>query len=154
MNYTTKLGHVHLKVRDLNRAVDFYTRFLGLNLTEIVDGHYAFLTANGVHHEIALQKVDDNAAQPGRYDVGLYHVAFEVPDKRAFAEAYELLTKAGVQVGPVDHLISWAMYFKDPDGNGIEIYCDTRTEIDGAVLWHGINTALTPEKILGVPVSA
>jgi catechol 2,3-dioxygenase len=146
--YTTKLGHAHLKVRDLQRSVDFYTKFLGLAITETVDDHYAFLTTNDLHHEIALQKVAADAAQPGRYDVGLYHVAFEVKNKRAFAEAYQTLTNAGVQVGPVDHHISWAMYFKDPDGNGIEIYCDTRGEKDGATLWKGINVELSHDKIM------
>jgi catechol 2,3-dioxygenase len=154
MSYTTKLGHVHLKVRDLQRAIEFYTKFLGLNITEVVADHYAFLSTNDLHHEIALQQVTADAAQPGRYDVGLYHVAFEVPDKRVFAEAHETLTKAGVQVGPVDHLISWAVYFKDPDGNGVEIYCDTRGEADGARLWNGINVELSRDKILATTVAA
>jgi catechol 2,3-dioxygenase len=148
--YTTKLGHVHLKVRDLQRSVDFYTKLLGLTITEVVADHYAFLSTNERHHEIALQQVPVTATQPGRYDVGLYHVAFEVADKCAFAEAYQTLTKAGVQVGPVDHLISWAMYFKDLDGNGIEIYCDTRGEPDGETLWHGTNVALQQYKIMAV----
>jgi catechol 2,3-dioxygenase len=150
MKYTTRLGHVHLKVRDLQRSVNFYTKFLGLTVTEVVAEHYAFLSTNDLHHEIALQQVPATAAQPDRYDVGLYHVAFEIADKRAFAEAYQTLTKAGVQVGPVDHLISWAMYFKDPDGNGIELYCDTRGEPDGETLWHGNNVELQQDKITAV----
>src|SRR5690349_11407037 len=80
--YKTKIGHAHLKVRDLQRSIDFYTRFLGLNVTEVVGNHYAFLTAGTYHHEIALQNVGSGAPQPPSRGTGLYHVAFEVPDKR------------------------------------------------------------------------
>jgi catechol 2,3-dioxygenase len=145
--YTTKIGHAHLKVRDLERAVDFYTRYLGLRLTEQVGQAYVFLTAGSYHHELALQQVGPDAPKPSPDSVGLYHVAFEVPDKRAFAEAYRTLREAGIPVAPVDHLISWAMYFDDPDGNGLEIYCDTRHEPGGRALWHGENMPLTDDTI-------
>ena len=146
--YTTKIGHAHLKVRDLDRAIDFYTRFLGMHLTERVDNHYAFLTSGPFHHEIALQQVGPNAPAPPAHGTGLYHVAFEVPDRRAFAEAYRTLTGAGIPVAPVDHFISWAMYFDDPDGNGLEIYSDSRTMPGGRPLWHGENAPLSEETIL------
>src|SRR4051794_31683435 len=95
-----KIGHAHLKVRNLDRAVDFYTRLLGMRVTEQVGGHFAFLTAGDMHHEIALQAVGPNAALPDPRGVGLYHVAFEVPDKRSLAEAYFRLTGAGLDVYP------------------------------------------------------
>jgi catechol 2,3-dioxygenase len=145
--YQTRIGHAHLKVRNLDRAIGFYTRFLGLHEVERVGNHYAFLTGGGMHHEIALQNVGPQASQPGPYSTGLYHVAFEVPDKRALAEAYFALAEAGVDVGPVDHLISWAIYFNDPDGNGLEIYCDTRADQHGATLWHGRNLPLTEQQL-------
>lgn len=147
--YHTTIGHTHLKVRDLDRAVAFYTRFLDLHEVERVGGHYAFLTGGGLHHEIALQQVGPNAPTPPDHGTGLYHVAFEVGSKRDFAEAYNALQDAGVEVGAVDHRISWAMYFSDPDGNGLEIYWDTRNEPGGTKLWQGINLPLSDAEILG-----
>lgn len=147
--YSTRIGHVHLKVRDLQKAVDFYMKFFDLEVTEIVGDHYAFLSGCSLHHEIALQQVGTDAPQPPRSSTGLYHVAFEVPDKEAFALAYQNLTEAGIPVYPVDHLISWALYFSDPDGNGLEIYVDTRQESHGRDLWHGRNLPLDSEKVLG-----
>ncbi len=146
--YKTKIGHAHLKVRDLRRSIDFYRRFLGLEETEVVGNHYAFLTAGAYHHEIALQNVGADAPKPPARGTGLYHVAFEVPDKRSFALAYRALHEAGIPVAAVDHYISWAMYFDDPDGNGLEIYWDTRTEPGGRALWHGDNAQLEDETIL------
>jgi len=145
---TTKIGHAHLKVRDLNRAIAFYMQYFSLKLVERVGDHYAFLTGGDFHHEIALQNVGPNAPKPTPHGVGLYHVAFEVPDRKSFALAYKTLVEAGVPVATVDHLISWAMYFDDPDGNGLEIYWDTRNERGGEQLWRGINVPLPPEKIL------
>jgi catechol 2,3-dioxygenase len=146
--YQTRIGHAHLKVRDLDRTVAFYTRFLGLRLVERVGDHYAFLSGGALHHEIALQNVGPTAPQPAPHGTGLYHVAFEVPTRRALALAYQALTGAGLRVSPVDHLISWAIYFDDPDGNGLEIYCDTRTDPDGAALWRGQNRLLPPTRLL------
>lgn len=146
--YQTRIGHAHLKVRELDRAIDFYTRFLNMQVTERVGDHYAFLTSGAMHHEIALQNVGPNAPEQNPYGVGLYHVAFEVPDRRSFALAYKALADAGIEVATVDHLISWAMYFPDPDGNGLEIYWDTRAEPMGETLWRGKNVPLLPAKIL------
>ncbi len=148
MTYSTKIGHAHLKVRDLDTAIDFYTTYLALHLTERIGDAYVFLTGGSFHHEIALQNVGPHAPQPSPHDTGLYHVAFEVPNKRSFAEAYQKLCKAGIAVAPVDHYISWAMYFDDPDGNGLEIYWDTRNEQGGRSLWHGDNAPLSDETIL------
>jgi catechol 2,3-dioxygenase len=146
--YQTKIGHAHLKVRDLDRAVAFYTRFFNLKLVERVGDHYAFLSGGDFHHEIALQNVGQNAPEPNPYGVGLYHVAFEVSDRRSMALAYQALTEAGVHVALVDHRISWAMYFDDPDGNGLEIYWNTRNEPGGQQLWRGHNVPLPAEKLL------
>lgn len=146
--YQTQIGHAHLKVRDLDRSIAFYTRFFSLKLVERVGDLYAFLSGGGLHHEIALQNAGPNAPQPIPSGTGLYHVAFEVPDRRSFALAYKTLAEADVPVATVDHLISWAMYFDDPDGNGLEIYWDTRNEPGGEKLWHGNNVPLPPEKIL------
>lgn len=146
--HKTRIGHAHLKVRDLDRAIDFYTRFLALKFVERIDDDYAFLSGGDFHHEIALQNVGPSAPQPAQESTGLYHVAFEVPDRRSFAEAYRQLTEAGVRVAIVDHLISWAMYFDDPDGNGLEIYWDTRDEPGGEKLWRGNNVVLTPDQVL------
>lgn len=141
-HHQMKLGHAHLKVRDLQRAIAFYTDFLELSVTEIVGDQYAFLSDGSCHHTIALQNVGGDAPTPERYMIGLYHVAFEVANKTDFASVLQKLRGAGVQVNPVDHLISWAMYFTDPDGNGLEIYVDTRSEPDGASLWNGVNTRI------------
>ena len=147
--YQTKIGHAHLKVRDLERAVAFYTQVFNLRVTEQVAGQFAFLTGGDMHHELALQAVGPNAPGAHPYGVGLYHVAFEVPDKRAFAQVYQALRERGVEVAAVDHqFISWALYFSDPDGNGLEIYVDTRRDANGEPLWHGRNARLTDAAIL------
>ena len=143
------LGHVHIKVRDLEEAAAFYTHFLGLQVTERVGNAYVFLTAGRMHHDVALQRVSGNAPLPAQHAVGLYHVAFEVPDKRTFAETHRTLTRAGVPVIATDHRISWAMYFSDPSGNGVEVYCDTRREPDGTAVWKGADRPLDERKILG-----
>jgi catechol 2,3-dioxygenase len=150
--YHTKIGHAHLKVRDLDRAAAFYMRFLKLSETERVADHYVFLTGGEFHHVIALQRVAADAPAPAARGIGLYHVAFEVPSKRDFAAAYVALTSADVTVATVDHFISWAMYFDDPDGNGLEIYWDTRDESGGRPLWGGENVELPPEKFLAALV--
>jgi len=148
--YKTKISHAHLKVRDLDRAIEFYRRFFNLEVIERVGGHYAFLSGGDSHHEIALQAVGPNAPAPEAHATGLYHVAFEVPDQRSFALAYRALTGEGISVSPVDHLISWALYFNDPDGNGLEIFWDTRNEPWGQKIWRGRTIGLAQERILSV----
>lgn len=141
------LGHVHLKVRDLERAIGFYSRVLGLRVTERVDAHFAFLSGGDAHHEVALQELGPEAAGPDPHGVGLYHVAFEVPDAASLATAYDMLVEAGIPVAAVDHAISWALYFVDPDGNGVEIYLDRRRSPGGDALWHGRSRRLTREAL-------
>jgi catechol 2,3-dioxygenase len=146
--YTTRLGHVQIKVRDLERAILFYTRFLSLRLVEHYENQYAFLSSGDSHHEIALLSVGANAAQPAADGVGLGHTAFQVADKRAFALAFKSLSEADLLTQMVDNGISWALYFSDYDGNGVEIYLDTRQEPDGSPLWLGLRRALTSDKVL------
>jgi catechol 2,3-dioxygenase len=142
-----RIGHAHLKVRDLDRAVSFYERFLGQRVRERV-GRIVFLSASDIHHELALQEVGPRAVAPGAGSVGLFHVAFEVPDKAALSECYRKLRDGGISVASVDHRISWALYFSDPDGNGLEIYCDTRTLADGSELWEGLDRRLSAAELL------
>lgn len=145
--YRTSLGHAHLRVRDLDRAVAFYTRFLKLELIERLGGQFAFLSGSSAHHDVALQALGAGAPKPPRFATGLQHVAFEVMDRSAFAAAFHELDGAGVPVAAVDHGISWAMYFADPDGNGLEIYWDTRRESHGARAWEGRAEPLTVDRI-------
>jgi catechol 2,3-dioxygenase len=142
-----QLGHVHLKVRDLERSIDFYTHFLGLKLNERVKDQYAFLSFGSRHHDLALQSVGKSASLPASTCAGLYILAFEVPDQETLLAAYTALETAGIETVLVDHLISWAMDFSDPDGNGIEIYWDTRHEPGGQSLWHGRNLVLPAHRL-------
>ncbi len=146
-----RLGHVHLKVRQLEPAVAFYTRHAGLHVTERADG-YVFLSAGGTHHDLALQEVGAGAPAAPPHGVGLYHVAFEVSDRVALARAWRRLQQDAVPVAAVDHGISWALYFSDPDGHGVELYWDTRAVPGGQTLWHGRTRPLESARLLeGIP---
>lgn len=146
------VGHVHLKVRDVDRAVDFYGSVLGLDVTER-HGQFAFLTFGDRHHDVALQGVGEDATAAGGGvsedatalggGVGLYHTAFEVETESALAAVYERLVERDVSVSPVDHGISKALYFDDPDGNGVEVYLDTRADRD-QYEWEGVNERFDP----------
>ncbi len=133
------VGHVHLRVRDLDRAVGFYRDVFDLTVRERV-GRYAFLSWGDQHHDVALQAVGDGAPGPGA-GVGLYHAAIEVPDEAALAGVADRLDERGVPVSPVDHGISLALYFDDPDGNGLEAYLDTRERTDE---WAGRSQPFDP----------
>lgn len=143
----TELGHVHLFVRSLARSVDFYAQIIGLRETERLGQSIAFLTSSGRHHTLALQALGESAGPqaPGR--VGLYHVAFELPDAAALDAALERLDGAGIAWQAVDHGISWAVYFADPDGNGLELYVDRRRHSGGRRRWGGITAPLTRRAI-------
>jgi catechol 2,3-dioxygenase len=138
------VGHVHLKVRDIERAIEFYTDVLGLDVGER-HGRYAFLSWGERHHDVALQEVGPDAPGPGP-GVGLYHVAFEVETGEALAAVYERSRARDVPVSPVDHGISKAIYLDDPDGNGIEVYLDTRAEREQWT-WEGNNERFDPAEL-------
>lgn len=142
--HPSHVGHVHLKVRDVDRAVAFYTDHLGLSVTER-QGRYAFLSWGEHHHDVALQGVGEDAEGP-QQGVGLYHAAFEVDTAGALRAVFERLREAAVQVSPVDHGISKALYFSDPDGNGLEVYLDTR-EARGIDHWEGTNDPFDPSTL-------
>ncbi|WP_135533622.1 MULTISPECIES: VOC family protein [Halostella] len=139
----TQVGHVHLKVRDVSRSVQFYTDVLGLEVEDEY-GQFAFLSWGKHHHDVALQGVGEDAPGPGP-GIGLYHAAFEVETADALRAVYRRLRDREVTVTPVDHGISKALYFDDPDGNGMEVYLDTRTADHEA--WEGQNRRFDPEAL-------
>lgn len=137
-----KLGHVHLKVRELDRSVAFYTTLFGLLVEERLEG-FAFLNDGLVHHSIALQELGPLAPRAHPLSVGLYHVAFEVESDEAFRAFEVRLSEMGIRHQSVDHGISWATYFNDPDGNGLEVYVDRRHAAGGRAVWDGSSTRVS-----------
>lgn len=122
----TRIGHVHLKVSDLERSIRFYTDVLGFDLVQRYGPGAAFLSAGGYHHHIGLNTWESaGGTPPPRGHTGLYHTAFLYPDRRSLAEALLRAARAGVEIdGAADHGVSEAIYFRDPDQNGVEIYVD------------------------------
>lgn len=127
----TRIGHVHLKVADLDRALAFWRDVIGLEVQQRMGTQAAFLSAGGYHHHIALNTWDSaGGAWPPPGTTGLYHVALLYPDRPALAVALRRLMQAGVALeGASDHGVSEALYLRDPDGNGVELYRD-RPEAD------------------------
>ena len=126
-----RLGRVHLKVRDVNRSIPFYTSILGLRLTEHT-GRYAFLGNDTEHHSVALEEFGALTIAPSRCAVGMARVGFEVPDRVAFVATHDRLLRVGMPITIGDNGISWVMRFEDPDGNEIEIYLDRRKAPEGS----------------------
>jgi catechol 2,3-dioxygenase len=124
------IGHVHLKVADLDRALDFYCGVLGFELQQRIGDDAAFISAGGYHHHIGLNTWHSKgAAAPPAHSTGLFHVAIRYPDRRTLADALQRLSRAGVALGGAsDHGVSEAIYLDDPDGNGIELYRDRPRE--------------------------
>ena len=126
-----RIGHVHLKVADLDRALAFYCGVLGFALTQRYGAQAAFVSAGGYHHHIALntwESLGGPAPAPGT--TGLFHLAILYPTRAALADALRRLTAAGTALdGASDHGVSQALYLRDPDGNGVELYRD-RPEAD------------------------
>lgn len=126
-----RVGHVHLKVADLDRALGFYRDVLGFEVTQRMGPSAAFLSAGGYHHHVGLntwESAGGPAPPPG--STGLYHVAFLYPTRRELADALRRVTRAGIALdGAADHGVSEALYLRDPDGNGVELYWD-RPESD------------------------
>ena len=124
------IGHVHLKVSDLDRAVGFYRDMLGFEETTRMGDQAAFLSAGGYHHHIGLNTWESKGGSPPPPgSTGLYHVAIRYPTRAALAKALKRLVDAGVPLsGASDHGVSEAIYLHDPDGNGIELYRDRPRE--------------------------
>lgn len=142
-----RIGHAHLHVRTLERSVAFYRDLLGMQVTETVGGRISFLSAGHHHHDLALQAIGADApAQPGRTP-GLYHVAFEASNAAEFGRFWDRLGPMGIRPAAVDHGISWALYFDDPDGNGVEIYVDRRSSPGGTAMWGGRTTRLDRRRV-------
>jgi catechol 2,3-dioxygenase len=124
-----RIGHVHLKVADLERSLAFYGGVLGFELTQRLPGA-AFLSAGGYHHHLALNTWESRGGMPpARGTTGLYHVAILYPSRAALADALQRLRAAGIALeGAADHGVSEALYLRDPDGNGLELYRDRPRE--------------------------
>lgn len=127
----TRVGHVHLKVADLDRAIAFYSGILGFDVTQRYGSQAAFLSAGGYHHHIGLNTWESlGGLPPPPGHTGLYHSAFLFPDRKALAQVLKRLVEAGYPLtGASDHGVSEALYLDDPDGNGVELYRD-RPEAD------------------------
>ncbi|HEX3928156.1 MAG TPA: VOC family protein [Gemmatimonadales bacterium] len=120
------VGHVHLKVADIDRALAFYCGVLGFELQQRMGHGAAFISAGGYHHHIGLNTWESRGGSPPpQGTTGLYHVAIRYPDRAALADALRRLVRAGVPLdGAADHGVSEALYLRDPDGNGVELYRD------------------------------
>jgi catechol 2,3-dioxygenase len=121
-----QIGHVHLKVADIDRALDFWCEVLELELTVRLGDQAAFVSAGGYHHHIGLNTWESRGASPPpRRATGLFHVALLYPDRATLAEAVRRVLAAGIPLeGASDHGVSEAIYLRDPDDNGVELYCD------------------------------
>src|SRR5688500_2346430 len=121
-----RIGHVHLKVADLDRALGFYQGVLGFELTQRYGRDAAFVSAGGYHHHIGLNVWESRGGSPPpRGTTGLHHLAILYPTRAALADALRRLVDAGIPLeGASDHGVSEALYLRDPDGNGVELYRD------------------------------
>ncbi|MGC1497083.1 MAG: VOC family protein [Sulfitobacter sp.] len=120
------IGHVHLKVADLDRAIAFYSDILGFEVTQRFGDQAAFLGAGGYHHHIGLNTWESAASTPPPAGhTGLYHCAFLYPDRASLAAVLKRVLNAGIKLdGAADHGVSEAVYLRDPDQNGVELYRD------------------------------
>ena len=125
-----RIGHVHLKVADLDRALAFYVGVLGFELMQHFGPQAAFISAGGYHHHIGLNTWESRGGRPpAPGTTGLFHLAILYPARADLADALQRLTDAGITLdGASDHGISEALYLSDPDGNGVELYCDRPAE--------------------------
>lgn len=122
----TRIGHVHLKVADLERAIAFYSGVLGFSVTQRYGRDAAFLAAGGYHHHIGLNTWESRGGSPpAPGTTGLFHTAILYPTRAALADALRRLIRAGIRLdGASDHGVSEALYLRDPDENGVELYWD------------------------------
>jgi catechol 2,3-dioxygenase len=126
-----RIGHVHLKVADLDRALKFYNGVLGFEITQRYGRQAAFLSAGGYHHHIGLNTWESQGGRPpASGSTGLYHLAIVYPTRAALADALRRLIAAGIELdGAADHGVSEALYLRDPDNNGVELYWDRPREM-------------------------
>jgi catechol 2,3-dioxygenase len=124
------IGHVHLKVADIERALKFYSGILGLQITQRLGDGAVFLSAGGYHHHIALNTWESlGGSPPPRGATGLYHTAIVYPTRAALAEAFRRVLAAEIPLeGAADHGVSESIYLRDPEGNGVELYWDRPKE--------------------------
>lgn len=122
----TRIGHIHLKVSNLQKALDFYVGLLGFEITTLYGNQAAFISAGGYHHHIGLNTWHSLGAQPAPENApGLYHTAIVYPERKDLAIVLKRLIDAGYPLtGAADHGVSEAIYLDDPDGNGVELYWD------------------------------
>jgi catechol 2,3-dioxygenase len=127
----TRIGHVHLKVSDIEKSLAFYRDLLGFEVTTMYGSQAAFISAGGYHHHIGLNTWHSKGApQAPVYGVGLYHTAIVYPTRKDLAVIFERLRKAKYPLtGASDHGVSEALYLDDPDGNGVELYWDRPREL-------------------------
>ncbi len=121
-----RIGHVHLKVADLERAIGFYHGVLGFDVVQRLGEAAAFLSAGGYHHHLGLNTWESlGGSPPAAGTTGLYHTAILYPNRAALADAFRRVTAAGIDLdGAADHGVSESLYLRDPDDNGVELYCD------------------------------
>ena len=126
-----RIGHVHLKVADLERALNFYNGVLGFDITQRLGRQAAFLSAGGYHHHIGLNTWESAGGRPPPPGTtGLYHLAILYPTRAALADGLRRLVAAGIALdGAADHGVSEALYLRDPDNNGVELYWDKPKEL-------------------------
>jgi catechol 2,3-dioxygenase len=124
------IGHVHLKVADLERSLAFYCGVLGFELMQRMGSQAAFISAGGYHHHIGLNTWESlGGSPPPSGTTGLYHTAIRYPDRRTLADALRRLVEANISLdGAADHGVSEALYLRDPDDNGVELYRDRPRE--------------------------
>ena len=130
INAGVRIGHVHLKVADLERAIGFYHGVLGFDVVQRLGSAAAFLSAGGYHHHIGLNTWESlGGSAPAAGTTGLYHTAILYPTRAALADAFRRVTAAGIELdGAADHGVSESLYLRDPDDNGVELYCDRPVE--------------------------
>jgi len=129
----TRIGHVHLKVADLDRALGFYCGVLGFELTQRLSSGAAFISAGGYHHHIGLNTWESKGGHPPPPGTtGLFHTAILYPTRTSLADALHRVISAGIELdGASDHGVSEALYLRDPDENGVELYWDRARRSNG-----------------------
>jgi catechol 2,3-dioxygenase len=130
LHSAVRIGHIHLKVSDLDRALAFYRDVLGFEVTQRMGNQVAFLSAGGYHHHLGLNTWESAEGRPpAAGTTGLYHLAILYPTRAELGDALRRLVKAGIPLeGASDHGVSEALYLRDPDDNGVELYWDRPKE--------------------------